>query len=64
MTEVARALRISRPTVYKWWDAELEPEYEVDEEPEEFFDNDFGDLSAELDALADMLSKAENEECH
>lgn len=64
VTEVARALRISRPTVYKWWDAELEPEYEVDEEPEEFFDNDFGDLSAELDALADMLSKAENEECH
>ena len=25
VTEVARALGISRPTVYKWWDSKPEP---------------------------------------
>lgn len=30
VTEVARALGISRPTVYKWWDAEDEPNFYKD----------------------------------
>ena len=45
VTEVARALGISRPTVYKWWNR-----YVFDEEELEIAE-DVGDLSAELDAL-------------
>ena len=52
VTEVARELGISRTTAYKWWDAELDEGFVFDEEPEEFYDDDFGDLSADLDALA------------
>lgn len=53
VTEVARALGISRTTAYKWWDAEWEPDdYELDEEPEEdIADDDFGDLGSLLDEL-------------
>ena len=29
VTEVAKALSISRPTVYKWWDAKISPENEI-----------------------------------
>lgn len=45
VTEVARALGISRPTVYKWWDAmyeEADPVYCVE---------DVGDLSEAIDDL-------------
>ena len=45
VTEVARALGISRPTVYKWWNR-----YEFDEQPLEIIE-DVGDLSELIDEL-------------
>ena len=35
VTAVAKALGLSRTTVYKWWDTELEPEWEPEYSPEE-----------------------------
>lgn len=51
VTEVARALGISRTTVYKWWDAEPDDGYEFDEENPEIVE-EVGDLGPELAALA------------
>lgn len=40
VTEVARALNISRPTVYKWWDAKLAPAEQVDDQDFAWYEDD------------------------
>lgn len=64
VTEVARALDISRTTVYKWWDAKWVPAwdefslegFEIDDD-EEFFEEGFDDFGNLSEALADIIAK-------
>lgn len=71
VTEVARALEISRPTVYKWWNGEADPKYVRKNEPKVQVQKDekFDWRAALADAVGiprenvdEFLEKMKNEE--